>query len=91
MRERERDLELDEELGSDVVGRVEQGVEGGSKAFEFGVKKRVGGGRQGWNLLPFEIFAVVVGDARLLPYEGDEARVYACLFEFHFDFSGVED
>lgn len=37
-------LELDEELGGDVVGGVEEGVDGGSEGFEFGVEEGIGGG-----------------------------------------------
>lgn len=38
------DLELDEELGGEEVGGVEEGVERGGEGFEFGAEERVGGG-----------------------------------------------
>lgn len=69
---------------------MEEGVEGRSEGLEFGVKDSVGSGGQGWDVIPFEIF-VVVGDDRMLPYDGNEARVYARSLEFYSDFFGVED
>ena len=84
-------VELDEELGGEVVGRVENGVNRGrERGFEVGTKERVGRRGQGGNLfLPIPIF-IFGRDEDMLPYLWNEFWVNSTFLHFPSQLAAIE-
>ena len=79
-------LQLDEEFGGHIVGRIDDGVETGSRGFEVWPKERVCSGRQRRNVIPIAVRVL----NHVLPNERNEVRVYSGTVKLPSELSAVE-
>ncbi|KAJ1381626.1 hypothetical protein SESBI_44975 [Sesbania bispinosa] len=87
-------MELDEELGGEVISRVENRVERGrERVREVGTKEGISCRRQRWNLfVPLPLAFTVLNEIEneMLPYDWNELWVETIFLEFPSHLPAVE-